>query len=49
MLVSMVYFMATLRWKRKFLVSKDTLQVKLIDFGCGDLMRKSVYTTVYSM
>ncbi|RXN28659.1 serine threonine- kinase pim-2-like protein [Labeo rohita] len=30
-----------------FLVSKDTLQVKLIDFGCGDLMRKSAYTTLY--
>ncbi|KAI2651002.1 Serine/threonine-protein kinase pim-3 [Labeo rohita] len=30
-----------------FLMSKDTLQVKLIDFGCGDLMRKSAYTTLY--
>ncbi|KAL1252444.1 hypothetical protein QQF64_017137 [Cirrhinus molitorella] len=30
-----------------FIVSKDTLQVKLIDFGCGDLMRKSAYTILY--
>ncbi|KAL1264769.1 hypothetical protein QQF64_005124 [Cirrhinus molitorella] len=30
-----------------FIVSKDTLEVKLIDFGCGDLMRKSAYTTLY--
>ncbi|XP_051771298.1 serine/threonine-protein kinase pim-2-like [Ctenopharyngodon idella] len=30
-----------------FIVSKDTLQVKLIDFGCGNLMRKSAYTTLY--
>uniref|UniRef100_A0A8C1XWF8 non-specific serine/threonine protein kinase n=1 Tax=Cyprinus carpio TaxID=7962 RepID=A0A8C1XWF8_CYPCA len=30
-----------------FIVSKDTLQVKLIDFGCGDIMRKSAYTTLY--
>ncbi|RXN34787.1 serine threonine- kinase pim-2-like protein [Labeo rohita] len=30
-----------------FIVSKNTLQVKLIDFGCGDLMRKSAYTTLY--
>ncbi|XP_067285691.1 serine/threonine-protein kinase pim-2-like [Pseudorasbora parva] len=31
------------------LVNKDTQQVKLIDFGCGDLMRKSAYTTMYGM
>ncbi|XP_073684039.1 serine/threonine-protein kinase pim-2-like [Garra rufa] len=30
-----------------FIVSKNTLEVKLIDFGCGDLMRKSAYTTLY--
>lgn len=31
------------------IVSKDTLQVRLIDFGSGELLRKSAYTTLYGI
>ncbi|MGL5566505.1 MAG: protein kinase domain-containing protein [Plesiomonas sp.] len=32
-----------------FLMNTETRQVKLIDFGCGDLMRKSAYTALYGV
>nr|XP_021332684.1 serine/threonine-protein kinase pim-1-like isoform X1 [Danio rerio] len=31
------------------LINKETLEVKLIDFGCGDLLKTSAYTTFCGM
>ncbi|XP_016336854.1 serine/threonine-protein kinase pim-2-like [Sinocyclocheilus anshuiensis] len=31
--------------KENLLINKDTLEVKLIDFGCGDLLQSAPYTT----
>lgn len=31
--------------KENLLINKNTLEVKLIDFGCGKLLQSSNYTT----
>lgn len=35
--------------KENLLINKDTLEVKLIDFGCGDLLQSAPYTTFMGM
>lgn len=35
--------------KENLLINKDTLEVKLIDFGCGDLLQCASYTTFMGM
>ncbi|MGL4354918.1 MAG: protein kinase domain-containing protein [Aeromonas popoffii] len=32
-----------------FLINTDTLQIKLIDFGCGDFLKTSAYTECIGM
>lgn len=35
--------------QENLLINRDTLEVKLIDFGCGDLLQSAEYTTFMGM